>query len=179
MTIYTSAQTFVSVRFFNVLNGVLYAHQASAHLYFWVLQRRLPYRLLRTTSGIHLLNISLSLLNSNSHHASYLGLIAHHTCTSFTHTLKSHCVTSPLLCEVLICPGCHFWALLPVFAFVPFDLRLLSRFQVFSACPDSDCLLDSDSSHLPWFTAWLLTLSQPCLHCPVCWYLLCLFDHSQ
>ncbi len=72
-----------------------------------LLQRRLPYRLLRTTRGICLPNISLSLLNSNSHHASYLGLIARHTCTSFTHTLKSHSHT-PLLCEVLICPGCHF-----------------------------------------------------------------------
>jgi len=39
-----------------------------------------------------------------------------HTCTSFTHTHISS--TLPCThCEVLICPGCHFWALLPVFVF--------------------------------------------------------------
>ncbi len=54
----------------------------------YLLQRRLPYHLLCTTRGIRLPNINLSLLNSNSHHASYMGLIAHHTCISFTHTQK-------------------------------------------------------------------------------------------
>ncbi len=45
--------------------------------------------------------------------------------------------------------------------------------------PVSDCLLDSDSSRLPRLPAWLSTMFQPCLHYPVYWYLLCLFDYSQ
>ncbi len=61
-----------------------------------------------------------------------------HTCTSSTHTHISS--TLPCThCKVLICPGCHFWALLPVFVFLLLPLPWSSTLWFLSGCPDSDC----------------------------------------
>ncbi len=140
----------------------------------YLLQRRLPYRLLRTTRGLCLPNISISLLNSNSHRASYLGLIARHTCNPFTHThtYNSHLHTL-LLCEVLICPGCHLWALLTVcvttvwsWTVIPF--RIVYWTLILAVCLDSlpDSRLCSSPVSITLFTgiysARLTILNKSC-----------------
>ncbi len=91
----------------------------------------------------------------------HLHLIYTHT---HTHTHIKATRTHHISAKSWIAFGCHYWALLPVFALLPFGLGLLTCFWLFSACPDLDCLLDSDSIRLPRFPAWLSTLSPlPCL----------------
>ncbi len=73
-----------------------------------LLQRRLPYRLLRTTRGSHPLNINHFHSDSSFHHSSYLGLTDHpHLHLIYSHTYISHTHTQTP-CEVFICPGCIF-----------------------------------------------------------------------
>ncbi len=118
-----------------------------------MLQRRPLYRLPRTTRGSHPLNINHLQLDSSSHHSSYLGLTNHpHLQLIDTQTYKPHTHTQTL-CEVLICPGCLFWALYPCLISVclTLDRCLLFWFSVFclpwprivspelcllAACPD-------------------------------------------
>ncbi len=72
-----------------------------------LLQRRLPYRLPRTTRGSHLLNINHSHSDSISHHSSYLGLTDHpHLHLIYTHTYKPHTHTDSL--RSLDLPCYHF-----------------------------------------------------------------------
>jgi len=99
-------------------------------------------------------------LNSNSHHASYLGLIAPHTCTAFTHTHKRHLHT-PHQCEVLICPGDRFWAFISWFWFSGFGLlNCWTTSRLISAWPE--------------LGLFLITIIAACLdlclflHCSVC-----------
>ncbi len=122
-----------------------------------LLQRRLLYRLPRTTRGSRPLNINHPHSDSSSHHSSYLGLTDHpHLQLIYTHTYKplTHTRTP---CKVLICPGCLFWALYPCLISVYLTLDRFLLFWLFSACPVF-------ASRLPWPSTWYSTfsLSNPC-----------------
>ncbi len=130
-----------------------------------LLQRRLPYCLLRTTRGSHLLNINHSHSDSISHHSSYLGLTDHpHLHLIYTHTYKPLSHTDSL--RSLDLPCCHFWALYPCFLslFWPWPV---SRFSDCSLpAPTLDCFTWTVfASRLPWSLAWYLTLSLSSLCC--------------
>ncbi len=119
---------------------------------------KLLYHPLCTTRESRPLNIN-SHSDSVSHHSSYLGL----NVLSHLHLIDTHTHISSTLpcthCEVLICPGCHFWALLPVFVFPVFTSALIL---------DSVILL-----WLPWLGLfpWTLILAA----CPI--YSACLSDY--
>ncbi len=141
-----------------------------------LLQRRLPYRLLRTTRGNHHLNTSHSHSDSISHHPSYLGLTDHpHLHLIYTHTYKPHTHTNSL--RSLDLPGCHFWALYPCLfsCYLTLDclpvilivcclprLGLFIGLWLFAACPDllpgvrlCLCLVSTDLPAGIWpCTAW-------------------------
>ncbi len=130
-----------------------------------MLQRRLLYRLPRTTRRSHPLNINHLQLDSSSHHSSYLGLTDHpHLQLIDTHTHISHTHTQTL-CEVLICPGCLFWALYPCLISVCFTLDRCLLIWLFSACPDLGSFTWTVfARRLPWPSDWYstLSLSIPC-----------------
>ncbi len=92
-----------------------------------------------------------------------------HTCSSLTHTHISHTHTQTL-CEVLICPGCLFWALYPCLISVCLTLDHCLLFWLFSACPDLGsfspelCLLAACPDPLPG-TRPCLCLSPAVLPC--------------
>ncbi len=85
----------------------------------YVLQRRLLYRLPRTTRGSHPLNINHLLLDSSSHHSSYLGLTDYpHLQLIYTHISHTH--TDSL--RSLDLPRRSFLSVIPVFDFCVLDL---------------------------------------------------------
>ncbi len=68
-------------------NPTVYSYTIQLQL----LQRRLLYRLPRTTRGSHPLNINHPHSDSSSHHSSYLGLTNHpHLQLIYTHTYEPH-----------------------------------------------------------------------------------------
>ncbi len=85
-----------------------------------LLQRRLLYRLPRTTRRSHPLNINHLQLDSSSHHSSYLGLTNHpHLQLIDTHTYKPHTHTDSL--RSLDLPRLSFLSVIPVFDFCVLD----------------------------------------------------------
>ncbi len=140
---------------------------------------RLPYHPL-CTRGSRPLNID-SLTDSVSHHPHTWSWLSCHTCTSFTHTHISSTLPHTL-CEVLICPGCHIWAFLPVFVFPGYypclvprlcDSPLVAPTRIdfpglwyLPPCPDHPACLSDDVSALP--TLFPLLVINPVL-----------FDHSN
>ncbi len=81
-----------------------------------LLQRRLLYRLPRTTRGSRPLNIDHPHSDSSSHHSSYLGLTNHlHLQLIYTHTYKPHTHTDSL--QSLDLPRLSFLSVIPVFDF--------------------------------------------------------------
>ncbi len=92
------------------------------------------------------------------------------TCTSSTHTLISSTLPHTH-CEVLICPGCHFWALLPEFDFLLLPLPWFSTLWFFSGCPDSDCLPGLWLLPPAPISACDITTPLPYLRCFHCWWL--------
>ncbi len=118
----------------------------------YVLQRRLLYRLPRSTRGSHPLNINHLLLDSSSHHSSYLGLTDIHTFSSFTHTHTHTPHTHTASLRSLDLPRLSFLSVIPVFDFCVLDLgplpvilivfclprpRIVSpELRLVAACPD-------------------------------------------
>jgi len=103
-------------------------------------------------------------LNSNSHHTSYLGLIASHTCTALAHTHKSHLHTHTLakswFAPVIISE--HYSL------FLVLTLDCLTILRVISAWPDLGLSLDCDYCCLPWTLPVIWIIPSLCLHCSVC-----------